>query len=83
MTSSPDACRPDGDPAYLQVPVERVDGIPSKTAPISGRLRTLIESQGADFKGTIHLLPEWLAHLLGVEQQPWRTAPPLDLGYFT
>lgn len=24
--------------------------------------------------GTVHLLAEWLAHLLDVEQQPWRTA---------
>jgi hypothetical protein len=25
---------------------------------------------------TVHLLPEWLAHLLKIEQQPWLDAPP-------
>jgi hypothetical protein len=41
------------------------------------KLRALIENQGADFNGTVHLLTEWLAHLLGVEAQPWRTAEPI------
>jgi hypothetical protein len=40
------------------------------------RIRAEIERQGADFLATAHLLPEWLAHLLRIEQQPWLNAPP-------
>jgi Fe-S-cluster containining protein len=76
VTSPADACRPDGDPARLDVPVVAMR-IFNKTAPVATKLRVLVESQGADFNGTVHLLPEWLAHLLGVEQQPWRTATPV------
>jgi hypothetical protein len=73
VTSSADACRPEGDPARLDAPIEPMR-IFAKTAPIGTKLRALIESQGADFNGTVHLLAEWLAHLLEIEQQPWRTA---------
>lgn len=73
VTSPPDACRPEGDPARLDVPIESMR-IFTKTAQVASKLRALVESQGADFQGTVHLLAEWLAHLLGVEQQPWRTA---------
>jgi Fe-S-cluster containining protein len=73
VTSPPDACRPHGDPARLDVPIASLR-IFTKTAPIASKLRALVEHQGADFNRTVHLLPEWLAHLLGVEQQPWRTA---------
>jgi hypothetical protein len=76
VTSPADACRPAGDPARVDVPIERMS-IFAKTAPIGVKLRALIESQGADFQGTVHLLAEWLAHLLDMEQQPWRTADPL------
>lgn len=79
VTSPPDACRPSGDPAYLDESTKPVIDLLLKTAPIAKQLRTLIESQGASFKGTVHLLPEWMAHLLEVEDQPWRTMPPLDL----
>jgi hypothetical protein len=73
VTSPVDACRPEGDPARLDAPIQRMT-IFAKAAPIGTKLRALVEAQGADFQGTVHLLPEWLAHLLGVEQQPWRTA---------
>jgi Fe-S-cluster containining protein len=76
VTSPADACRPLGDPARPDMQIEPMQ-IFAKTAPIGTRLRALIESQGADFNGTVHLLTEWLAHLLEVEQQPWRTADPI------
>jgi Fe-S-cluster containining protein len=75
VTSPVDACRPDGDPARIDVPIERMTTF-AKAAPIGTKLRALVEAQGADFKGTVRLLPEWLAHLLDVEPQPWRTATP-------
>jgi Fe-S-cluster containining protein len=76
VTSPADACRPEGDPARLDVPIESMR-IFAKAAPIGTKLRALIESQGSDFNGTVHLLAEWLAHLLGLEQQPWKTAKQL------
>jgi Fe-S-cluster containining protein len=78
VTSPADACRPQGDPARLDVPIESMR-IFTKTADVAMKLRTLVESQGADFNGTVHLLAEWLAHLLGVEAQPWRTAEPVHV----
>ena len=43
-------------------------------------LRALIESQGGSYLASIHLIGEWLAHLLEVEREPWVGAPPLELG---
>jgi Fe-S-cluster containining protein len=77
VTSPVDACRPGGDPARLDAPIQRMTTLFARAAPIGTRLRALVEAQGADFQATVHLLPEWLAHLLGVEQQPWRTAGPV------
>ncbi len=44
------------------------------------QLRRVVESQGGSYLASIHLLPEWLAHLLEVEREPWQGAPPLQLG---
>jgi Fe-S-cluster containining protein len=71
VTSQVDACRPLGDPARLDVRIASIP-IPAKAAPIGRKLRALIESQGSDFNGSVHLLAEWLAHLLEVEEQPWQ-----------
>lgn len=76
VTSPADACRPGGDPARLDVPIEPMAIVP-RAAHVATKLRVLVESQGADFNATVHLLVEWLAHLLGVEAQPWRTAAPV------
>jgi hypothetical protein len=46
------------------------------TQPAVLRIRAEIERQGADFLSTVHLLPEWLAHLMKIEAQPWLDAPP-------
>jgi len=72
VTSPADACRPVGDPARLEAPVVLLP-IAAKVTPIASKLRSLVESQGSDFNGTVHLLAEWLVHLLGIEQQPWLT----------
>jgi hypothetical protein len=72
VSSPPDACRTDDDPrAVVLSSIARV------TQPAILKIRGMIERQGANFLGTVHLLPEWLAHLLRVEDQPWRTSPPL------
>jgi Fe-S-cluster containining protein len=43
-------------------------------------LRALIDNQGGSYIASIHLIGEWLAHLLEVEREPWVGAPPLELG---
>lgn len=78
VTSPADACRPPGDPARPDVPIESMR-IFTRTVDVAAKLRALVERQGADFNGTVHLLAEWLAHLLGVEAQPWRTADPVPV----
>jgi Fe-S-cluster containining protein len=78
VSSSPDACRQASDPAYSgDGQVASLLSIHRVAQPAILRIRAVIERQGADFLGTVHLLPEWLAHLLRVEDQPWRTAPRL------
>ena len=80
VTSSPDACRSVRDPAFTRD--ENIATVPSihrVALPSVHRIREEVTRQGIDYWGTVHLLPEWLAHLLRVEDQPWRTAPPLRL----
>jgi hypothetical protein len=72
VSSPPETCGTNGDPeAVVLSSIARV------TQPAILKIRGMIERQGANFLGTVHLLPEWLAHLLRVEDQPWRTSPPL------
>jgi Fe-S-cluster containining protein len=76
VSSSPDACRQVGDPAFSRdEQVAVLASIHRVSQPTILRIRAVVERQGADFRATVHLLPEWLAHLLRVEDQPWRTAP--------
>lgn len=76
VKSSLDACRQQRDPQYSgEEPVAVLSSIHRVSQPAILRIRAVIERQGADFLATVHLLPEWLAHLLRVEDQPWRTAP--------
>ena len=44
------------------------------------QLRALIDNQGGSYLASIHLIGEWLAHLLEVEREPWVGSPPLELG---
>jgi hypothetical protein len=76
VRSNPDACRQKADPALVEEPVVVLPSIHRVTQPAILRIRAEIERQGSDFMATVHLLPEWLAHLLRVEAQPWLNAPP-------
>ncbi len=78
VTSPPDACRQLSDPLFpgegLTVPMESVV---HASAPARDRIQGRIEATGSDYFRTAHLLPEWLLHLLHVEEQPWLRTPPL------
>lgn len=76
VRSSPDACRQRADPALVAEPVVVLPSIHRVTQPAVLRIRAEIERQGADFLSTVHLLPEWIAHLMKIEAQPWLSAPP-------
>jgi hypothetical protein len=43
-------------------------------------LQDFVASQGGDYFATIHLINEWLAHLLEVEREPWQGAPRPEIG---
>lgn len=43
-------------------------------------LQDFVARQGGDYFATVHLIGEWLAHLLEVEREPWKGSPRLDLG---
>ncbi|HET7504609.1 MAG TPA: YkgJ family cysteine cluster protein [Kofleriaceae bacterium] len=75
VRSNPDACRQEADPALAREPVVVLRSIHRVTQPAILRIRAEIERQGSDFMASVHLLPEWLAHLLRVEAQPWLNAP--------
>ncbi|MBA3459423.1 MAG: YkgJ family cysteine cluster protein [Deltaproteobacteria bacterium] len=78
VSSSPDACRQETDPQFAKdVTFVPVHALVRVVEPVHLRIRAVVEKQGADYMATAHLLPEWLAHLLRVEDQPWRTTPPL------
>jgi Fe-S-cluster containining protein len=76
VRSTPDACRQRSDPGFVAEHPAVLLSIHRVSQPAILRIRAEIERQGSDFTATVHLLPEWLAHLLRVEQQPWLTAPP-------
>jgi Fe-S-cluster containining protein len=78
VRSAPDACRQQSDPRLAAEPVAVLPSIHRVTQPAILRIRAEIERQGSDFMATVHLLPEWLAHLLRVEQQPWLAAMPVS-----
>ena len=82
VTSPPDACRQERDPRFPGDDLTRpIDAILRVSEPARDRIQIRIEATGADYFRTAHLLPEWLAHLFGVEDQPWRRMPPLfDFG---
>jgi len=68
LVSSPVAeCDPatgSGDPELiLEVPRASYDHVVE--------LQRVVEAQSGNYLASIHLLPEWLAHLLEVEREPW------------
>jgi Fe-S-cluster containining protein len=78
VSSPPDACRQERDPKFLGHDLTRpIEAVVRVTEPATLRIRLAVEAQGADYYASAHLLPEWLLHLLRVEDQPWRRTPPL------
>ena len=69
VTSPPEAC---GPTATRDTTVRSLPAAVDVTRPLVANLRRTVEQQGADFAASLHLIPEWLAHLLDVEQDPWR-----------
>jgi len=76
VTSPVEVC----DPAVGTGDVDMLLDVAVATRDHVAELRHVIEQQGGSYLASIHLLPEWLAHLLEVELEPWRGAPALDLG---
>lgn len=78
VSSPPDACRQERDPQFPGPDLSRpIEAILRVSEPARFRIQLAIEAQGADYFATAHLLPEWLLHLLRVEDQPWKRTPPL------
>lgn len=68
VSSPPEACSPAAGPGST---VQALAGIPAATRHLGEDIRRTVELQGGSFEASMHLLPEWLAHLLGVEAEPW------------
>lgn len=68
------------DPATGTGDPEVMLAVARATYPHVVELRRTIESQRGDYLASIHLISEWLAHLLEVEREPWQGAPRLSLG---
>lgn len=68
------------DPAVGSGDPEVMLAVSTATRDHVAKLRGVIERQGGSFLASVHLLPEWLAHLLEAELEPWRGAPRLELG---
>jgi hypothetical protein len=68
------------DPAVGSGDVAVITAVGAATYEHVAEIRRVIERQGGSFLGSVHLLPEWLVHLLDVEREPWRVHPALALG---
>jgi hypothetical protein len=73
VSSPPEVCATGGDPDVILDVSRAASGTVRE-------LRDVVERQGGSYMATIHLIGEWLAHLLEVEREPWQGAPPLQLG---
>lgn len=71
VTTPPSGCAPETATGPIRALAAIVDG----TRVAAEDLRRVVENQGGNLDATMHLLPEWLAHLLAVEQEPWKRAP--------
>jgi hypothetical protein len=67
------------DPATSTRECDTLLAIPRATHEHVVELRRVVEKQGGDYLASVHLIAEWLAHLLEVEREPWRGAPRLEL----
>lgn len=78
VSSPPDACRQERDPLFPGLDLSRpIEALVRISEPARHRLQARSDAAGADYFRTAHLLPEWLAHLLRVDDQPWLRTPPL------
>jgi hypothetical protein len=64
------------DPATGNGEPDTLDNVSRATAAHVVELRHVVEQQGGDYLASVHLIAEWLAHMLDVEREPWRGAPP-------
>lgn len=72
VSSPPQVCADGGDPDVILDVSRAAYGAVSE-------LRDLVARQGGNYLASVHLIAEWLAHLLEVEREPWVGAPPLQL----
>lgn len=70
----------DCDPARSDREPETIDAVGVATRDHVLQIRLAIERQGGNWLASVHLLQEWLCHLLEVEREPWKGAPHLFLG---
>lgn len=68
VSSPPERC---GPTATRDTTVVSLASVAQATRPMVATIRRTVESQGADFAASLHLIPQWIAHLLEVEQNPW------------
>ena len=67
------------DPATGSGDPEVMLAVARATQPHVAELRRMVERHGGDYLASVHLIAEWLAHLLEVEREPWQGAPRLIL----
>jgi Fe-S-cluster containining protein len=67
------------DPANGDGEVDSMLDVARATYPHVVELQNVVAKQGGTYLATIHLIAEWLAHLLDVEREPWQGSPPLEL----
>lgn len=71
---------PDCDPATTTREPQPIFAVSMAARSHVVELQNLVSRQGGDYFATIHLISEWLAHLLDVEREPWHGSPKLELG---
>lgn len=68
------------DPAHGDGEADELSEVARASVDHVAQIRRTIEAQGGTWLASVHLLQQWLAHLLDVAKEPWRDALPLDLG---
>jgi Fe-S-cluster containining protein len=61
VCSDPPACRPSHDPESIEDTPAALASVITATIPYSAMMKDRIENEGFDFRGSIMLLPHWLA----------------------
>lgn len=73
VSSPPERCLRDKDEGYVDDKVEVITEISRQS--FGEDLNNFMVSCGHSFAASVHRLPEWLAHLFGVEREPWLATP--------